>query len=141
MVKFLVETAKIDTEIRNNQGVLGESCLNNHIQNYLQQQRERQKPTGWVKVADDTIANVTFNKDFGYNLTEIFNFSSRTYVHIARNLETKAENKTLTVFDEFSNKSFLLNALQELKNQGGTAEESAIEGKYRLSKDTFGANK
>lgn len=141
MVKFLIETAKIDTEIRNNEGVLGESRINNHIQNYLLQLREQQKPTGWIKVADDTIAHTVFDKQLGYRLTEVFNFSSRTYVHIAQNLETKAENKTLTVFDEFGNKSFLLNALQELKNQGGTAEEDSINGKQHLAKDSLGAKR
>ena len=141
MVKLLIETAKIDTEIRNNEGVLGEHRVNNHIQSYLQQQRERQKPTGWIKVTEDTIAHTVFGESLGYRLTEVFNFSSRTYVYITQNLETKAENKTLTVFDEFGNKSFLLNALEELKKQGGTAEESSISGKIHLAKDSFGAGR
>jgi ankyrin repeat protein len=145
IVKFLVETAKADITIINNAGSTAADHSTNNIKRYLLQigekQKEQQKPTGWIKVTNDTIAHVVFGESIGYRLTEVFNFSSRTYVHITQNLETKAENKTLTVFDEFGNKSFLLNALQELKNQGGTAEESAIEGKHHLAKDTFGAKR
>jgi hypothetical protein len=145
MVKFLVETTKADVSILNHKGAMAEDTNYTYVKRYLQKafdiQHEQKKPTGWIKTADDEIAHIMFREPIGYRVTEVFNFSARTYAHITQNLDTKAENKTLAVFDEFGNKAFLLNALQELKNRGGTAEESAIEGKHHLAKDTFGAKR
>jgi ankyrin repeat protein len=150
--KFLVETVGAKFDIKNSSGRIPEaSAMRNSctiVHDYLRETRikqesqlqEKEKPTGWIKTADDEIAHIMFRENINYRLTEIFNFSSRTYVHITQNLETKAENKTLIVFDELGNKSFLLNALQELKNQGGTAEEESINGKHHLAKDRLGVN-
>lgn len=151
--KFLTETlgARLDIENWGSRLPEDSALMNNHasIANYLRemrkeqksQQQEKEKPTGWVKTADDEIAHITFKESIGYRMTEVFNFSARTYVHIAQNLETKSESKTLTTFDDLANKPFLLNALQELQNLGGTSEESAIAGKQHLAKDGFGAGR
>jgi hypothetical protein len=48
------------------------------------------KSEGWHKVSDDEIWHVGIQKDMGYGITQIFNFSAQTMTQIARNLETGA---------------------------------------------------
>jgi ankyrin repeat protein len=142
IVQFLVEKLGANTNIRNNAGKRPEDRDSNEgVKAYLRQERQRQKPTGWIKTADDEIAHITSRNTINYRLTEIFNFTARTYAHISQNIETMAESKSLTVFDEFGNKPYLLTALQELKKQGGTPEEASIGGKSHLDKDSFGAGR
>ena len=84
--------------------------------------------TGWQLTAPDEIVFAAEKAAAGYCLTEIFNFSSRIYIHIARNLKTNAESQTIRFFDEFPDKKILENAYQMLLKQGGTADSAAIYG-------------
>ena len=63
-----------------------------------------------------------------YRLTEIFNFSARTYIQITHNLETKTDVPVTKSFDEFSDKTLLEEAYRELKRLGGQADEASIYG-------------
>jgi hypothetical protein len=83
---------------------------------------------GWQLTAPDEIAFTSEKTGTGYCLTEIFNFNSRIYIHIARNLKTNAESQTLRFFDEFPDKKILENAYQMLAKQGGKADSAAIYG-------------
>jgi ankyrin repeat protein len=83
---------------------------------------------GWQLTAPDEIAFTSEKSGTGYCLTEIFNFTSRIYNRIARNLTTNAESQTIRFFDEFPDKTILENAYQMLARQGGKADSAAIYG-------------
>jgi len=76
---------------------------------------------GWRLTAPDEVANVALRPALGYRLTEVFNFTSRTYMRIARNLETVAESQSLRFFDEFRDAAPLDRARAALESLGGRA--------------------
>ncbi|MCE9508483.1 MAG: ankyrin repeat domain-containing protein [Alphaproteobacteria bacterium] len=82
----------------------------------------------WVLLKPDQVAHVSVEKAIGYKLTEIFNFSSRTYARITHNLETKADVTETRGFDEFSDKSAFAAAREELLRLGGQADEGSVHG-------------
>jgi hypothetical protein len=88
---------------------------------------------GWKKLADDRIANVMIEKDIGYKITEIFNFTARERRTICLNIESKHEVIETKDFDEISNKALLETALAELQKQGGTASSDSITGIYKAA--------
>ncbi|MCE9507445.1 MAG: ankyrin repeat domain-containing protein [Alphaproteobacteria bacterium] len=83
---------------------------------------------GWKLTAPDEIAFTSEKTGTGYCLTEIFNFTSRIYNCIARNLKTNAESQAIRFFDEFPDKTILENAYQMLAKQGGKADPASIHG-------------
>jgi hypothetical protein len=97
--------------------------------------------TDWILLKPDQVAHVSVEKTIGYKLTEIFNFSSRTYARITHNLETRADVSETRGFDDFSDKSAFAAARQELLRLGGQADESSVHGQVldkkrpSLSKD------
>lgn len=75
------------------------------------------------------ISRVQRQPAIGYKLTEIFNFSTRTYTCLGRNLETNAESMAVRTFDEFDDKAVIREAFGALRARGGTADETAIVGR------------
>ena len=82
----------------------------------------------WVLLKPDQVAHVSIEKAIGYKLTEIFNFSKRTYARITHNLETKADVSETRGFDEFPDRTLFAKARQELLRLGGEANESSVYG-------------
>lgn len=83
----------------------------------------------WVVLNPSSISRVQRQRAIGYKLTEIFNFSTRMYTCLGRNLETNAEAMAVKTFDEFEDKTPLREAFAELKSRGGMADEAAIVGR------------
>jgi ankyrin repeat protein len=82
----------------------------------------------WILLKPNQVAYISVEKVIGYKLTEIFNFSARTYARITHNLETKADVSETRGFDEFPDKSAFAAARQELLRRGGQAEEGSVHG-------------
>lgn len=80
----------------------------------------------WALLGEDRIAHTTVEKQIGYRLTEIFNFSARTYTKIARNLQSGAEGVMEKSFDEFSDKTMIEKAHDNLTRLGGVADRNLI---------------
>lgn len=94
-----------------------------------QKKREAEKPQDpWSLLDSGRVACTTTDKSIGYRLTEIFNFSARTYTKIAQNLATKAEAVAVKSFDEFGDKTLLEKAHAQLERLGGKAERTLIGG-------------
>lgn len=82
----------------------------------------------WKLLSPDRVAFSTVERELGYKLTEIFNFTARTYTQITHNLSTKAEGVALKTFDEFTDKTPIEKAHKALERLGGTIPEAAITG-------------
>lgn len=94
---------------------------------------EPRKPTlesalEWQLLTPNEIARVSVRDKIGYRITEIFNFSARTYAHIASNLESKAESQALKSFAEIDGE-LIETAHAELLRQGGKAGASSLKKK------------
>lgn len=83
----------------------------------------------WKLVAADEIARVRSKEGIGYRITEIFNFSARTYTHIACNLESRAESQAVKSFSELDGGGLVDAAYDELVRLGGRADYIAPEKK------------
>jgi ankyrin repeat protein len=124
-----------DANIRDSRGNRPEESARRNnkegIANFLQ---EKTAPvvaavaTGWKLTAPDEIVFTAEKAAAGYCLTEIFNFNSRIYTQIARNLKSGAESQTVRFFDEFPDKKILEQAHQQLLQRGGKAEAAVIYG-------------
>jgi ankyrin repeat protein len=133
-VKTLLENGA-DADARDNKGNRPEELARrssyNGVANFL---HEKTTPTpvaaevtaGWKLTAEDEIAFASEKTATGYCLTEIFNFNSRIYTQIARNLKTNAESQSVRFFDEFPDKKILEQAHQQLLKQGGKADQGSI---------------
>ncbi len=84
---------------------------------------------GWKLVAPDEIAHVSIKEAIGYRVTEIFNFSSRTYTQISANLETRAESQSMKSFSELDASERIEAAHAELIRQGGCAGDAGPKKK------------
>ncbi|MDE1152477.1 MAG: ankyrin repeat domain-containing protein [Micavibrio sp.] len=82
----------------------------------------------WSLLDANRVAFTRNDEKIGYKLTEVFNFSARTYTQIAHNLATKADAVTFRTFDEFSDKTPIEKAHAELQRLGGRAERALIGG-------------
>lgn len=89
---------------------------------------EEKKIDPWKLLAADKVAVTTVEKQIGYQLTEVFNFASRTYTQISQNLSTRSEAVAVKTFDEFDDKTSLERAFNELKRLGGKADPATIAG-------------
>lgn len=101
-----------------------------------------EKSNGWTKTAVDEIARVTEKKSIGYRLTEIFNFKTAMYTHIAANMVTGAESQSMRSFDEFPDTALIREALAELTRKGGKVDaeiSSRIAQKPSLGTKQLGA--
>jgi ankyrin repeat protein len=130
-VKALVANGA-NANIRDNRGNrpedLAKSNSRDGIANFLQ---EKTAPAvavkaGWQLTAPDEIIFTAEKAAAGYCLTEIFNFNSRIYTQIARNLKSGAESQTVRFFDEFPDKKILEQAHQHLLQLGGKAAAAVI---------------
>jgi ankyrin repeat protein len=94
-----------------------------------QRRQEAEKPRDpWSLLGPEKVAHASTEKQIGYRLTEIFNFSARTYTQISQNLSSKAESVAVKTFDEFDDKTSLERAWNELDRLGGKAERASIHG-------------
>lgn len=87
---------------------------------------EKRAQDPWTLLAPDRVSLVSHEKKIGYKLTEVFNFSARTYTKISQNIQTKAEAVTVKGFDEFTDKSLLEKAHDNLTRLGGVADREVI---------------
>lgn len=91
-------------------------------------QAEKKPVDPWQLLSHDRVAFSSVERGLGYKLTEIFNFSARTYTQITHNLNTKSEAVVMKTFDEFSDKTPIEKAHGALERLGGTAENTLIGG-------------
>lgn len=91
-------------------------------------QAEKKPVDPWQLLSNDRVAFSSVERGLGYKLTEIFNFSARTYTQITHNLNTKSEAVVMKTFDEFSDKTPIEKAHGALERLGGTAENTLIGG-------------
>ncbi len=91
-------------------------------------QAEKKPVDPWQLLSNDRVAFSSVERGLGYKLTEIFNFSARTYTQITHNLNTKSEAVVMKTFDEFSDKTPIEKAHNALERLGGTAENTLIGG-------------
>jgi ankyrin repeat protein len=91
--------------------------------------REEEKAVDpWSLLTPDKIAVTKVEKQIGYRMTEVFNFAARTYTQISQNLSTKSEAVAVKTFDEFDDKTVLVQAFSQLERLGGQADRAAITG-------------
>ncbi len=79
----------------------------------------RRAAGGWVLIANDEIAHVTTKSAVGYRVTELFNFSARTYTQISRNLDTGAESSAIKAFSSVGEGGMVAAAQAALESLGG----------------------
>ncbi len=94
----------------------------------VERQAEKKPVDPWQLLSNDRVAFSSVERGLGYKLTEIFNFSARTYTQITHNLNTKSEAVVMKTFDEFSDKTPIEKAHGALERLGGTAENTLIGG-------------
>lgn len=98
-------------------------------QRAAQERARTQKPADpWTLLGPDRVAHTTIERGVGYRLTEIFNFSARTYTQVTHNLNTKSEAVAVKTFDEFHDKTPIEKAHAALERLGGTAPGGLISG-------------
>lgn len=76
----------------------------------------------WDKLSEDRISRTTIEDPIRYQLTEIFNFRSRLYTCITKNLYTKVEAVSVQSFDTLGDSEVLDLAARVLERKGGRAE-------------------
>lgn len=78
----------------------------------------------WQKLTATKIARVTTEAALNYSLTEIFNFESRTYTCLSRNLASKAEALVVQPFSAVDEGDLLDRAFYALLHRGGSADHA-----------------
>jgi len=73
----------------------------------------------WLLVAADEVARVTSKHALRYGVTEIFNFSARTYTQVMRNMDTGAESQAVKAFSAIAEGRLLEAAAEALERLGG----------------------
>lgn len=77
----------------------------------------------WVSTGDDEVSRISPKADIGYRLTEIFNFSARSYVLITRNMVSGVESVAVKNFADFSEPQLVEKAEDEFTRLGGQFPE------------------
>ena len=91
--------------------------------------REQEKAYDpWKLLAPDKVAVTNVERQIGYQMTEVFNFAARTYTQISQNLATKSEAVAVKTFDDFTDKTSLERAFNELQRLGGKADPASVAG-------------
>lgn len=80
----------------------------------------------WRRLSNDKIALVTHEKDLGYRLIEVFNFSRGECLRIVRNVNTQAESHETKYFDEMRGQGILEEAFNELAKRGTTLDREVV---------------
>ena len=81
---------------------------------------------GWLKLSADRIALITIDPVLNRKTTDEFNFAARERSLTHENLQTGAQSSVLKFFDEMPDKTVLKNALNALRDRGGTADEASL---------------
>jgi hypothetical protein len=77
----------------------------------------------WRKTAEDEVVLVTPRPETGYKMTEIFNFSARSYILITQNTLSGNEAVVMKTFSDFSDTEHLQTAEREFISLGGKLPE------------------
>lgn len=77
----------------------------------------------WRKTGDDEVVLVTPRPETGYKMTEIFNFSARSYILITQNTLSGNEAMVMKTFSDFSDVEHLQAAEREFIALGGKLPE------------------
>lgn len=80
----------------------------------------------WCISMPGEVAHVIEKNALGYRITETFNFHTRVYTQIARNLETNAESQVMRMFDEFNDRAVLERALDKINSLGERVDASIL---------------
>lgn len=99
------------------------------IRSHLPPKKVPEVIPGWHLTGPEEISHVAEKAAIGCRVTEIFNFHSRIYTHLTRDMKTGAQSESSMGFDDMLDSRLLDDARGELIAQGGTAPE------------TFGVNK
>lgn len=83
-------------------------------------------PEGWMVLSSQQIARAETHAELGYRLTDIFNFRDRERVRIVNNLATKADQVQTASFDDFTDKTAIEAARDELLRRGGTVPDNVL---------------
>jgi hypothetical protein len=86
-------------------------------------ERQDLNTDGWHLTADAEIASVQDRPLIGYRITEIFNFETRLYTHIAQNLTTQAESQSVKTFDDLAGSPAVEKAWDKIRQLGGHAPQ------------------
>ncbi len=97
--------------------------------------KESLPPCEWTLSAEDEVARVFIRDKIGYTMTEIFNFTARTYTHISRNMTTNAESQSQRFFEEFPDLAPIEDAYAALLRNGGNGNPPQIS--VGLGKDAL----
>ncbi len=73
----------------------------------------------WLATGNDEVSRISPKGDIGYRLTEIFNFSARSYVLITRNMVSGVESVAMKNFSDFSDPQIVEKAEDEFTRLGG----------------------
>lgn len=83
----------------------------------------------WRLTGDDEVTRISPKSDIGYRLTEIFNFSARSYVLVARNMISGVESLAMKNFADFSEPQLIEKAEDEFRSLGGQFPEGYSQRK------------
>lgn len=91
--------------------------------------REAVDEDGWALLGPDEVAHVTPKSKVGYRMTEIFNFSARTYTQVMRNLDTGSESLMVKSFYSVAEGDLISKAQEALVRLGGNPPEHGFAKK------------
>lgn len=87
--------------------------------------RDKENPEEWRLVNICTVARISQQDAVGYQLTELFNFQSRSCTSVRRNKATNAESQAVKFFSEYDDTVEIEKAYSELVRLGGAGKPVA----------------
>lgn len=85
----------------------------------------------WCLSMADEVAHVTERNKLGYRITQLFNFTARTFTQISTNLKTGGESQTLRTFDEFEDTTIIERAVTEARRLKMDVSDSIVTAPMR----------
>ncbi len=92
---------------------------------------EKPKHGEWKLVNDQAVALLSTMDEFGYKITDVFNFASRERIRIVNNLKTRADNVETTPFDNLADRTQVEEAYKFLIALGGRADAASLGNKKK----------
>ena len=80
---------------------------------------------------DQAVALLSTMDEFGYKITDVFNFASRERIRIVNNLKTRADNVETTPFDNLADRTQVEEAYKFLIALGGRADAASLGNKKK----------
>jgi hypothetical protein len=107
-------------------------------QRQLEQQLIEKKAAGtWTRTGPREVVHDYELSDSRCRLTDVFNFETRCWRAIAKDLERGGMTQSVVPFDSLADPAPLLPALEKLKELGGENGEDALAGSTRLNKPSL----